>query len=68
MASKVSRRTIAALVVEKLIAPGADRKHVMQSLAGYLVERNLTRQADMIMNDIAAELQARTGVLSVEVT
>ncbi len=66
--SQTSRRALARAVADKLSVDGADSRRIMRELAAYLVEHNMTDDADVIINDIAQELYARTGHLVVEVT
>lgn len=68
MSAKISRRAIAKVVTNQLLAKDADSHAIMKSLAAYLVERNMTEHADVIMNDIADELMRQAELLSVEVT
>lgn len=67
MAQKVSRRTIARTVVSRLIAEPQKQAYWIQSLGAYLVEHNLTKQADLILKDIVSELYIQAGELSVDV-
>src|ERR1700742_1955671 len=67
MNSKVSRRVLARVVAEKLIAEPKNTKHWIQALAAYLVEHNLTQDADLLINDVARELFAQDGRLMVRV-
>lgn len=68
MASDSSRRALARIVAGRLKEPGADGRAVMQSVAAYLVQNNMTADADALINDIADEIFRQTGKLVVEVT
>ncbi len=63
-----SRRAIARVIAGQLMAPGANGQAIMHALAAYLVEHNMTPDADVIINDIADELYKQSGRLVVEVT
>ena len=63
-----SRRVIARVVAEKLIAEPSRQKHWIKALAAYLVEQKRVNEADLIMNDISHELFEQDGQLLVEVT
>lgn len=67
MSNKISRRALADAITTKLLAADADTGHVMQTLAAYLVDHNMTQHADAIMNDIGGQLLERAGLLPVEV-
>jgi F-type H+-transporting ATPase subunit delta len=66
--TKVSRRTLARTIADKLSRDNADGKAVMREVAAYLVAHNMTEDADVLINDIAQELFHKTGRLVVEVT
>lgn len=66
--AKVSRRALARIVAERLAANTADGKAIMCEVAAYLVENNMTEDADVLINDIADELYQQTGRLVVEVS
>lgn len=68
MSAKTSRRTIAKIVAAKLAGGSADGPSIMRGLAAYLIEHNMVEDADVLINDIAEELHALTGTLTVEVT
>lgn len=67
MNSKVSRRVLARVIAERLIAEPKNTKHWMQATAAYLVEHGLVEDADLLMNDVARELFAQDGRLMVHV-
>jgi ATP synthase F1 delta subunit len=66
--AKASRHALARLVAERLSASGADGRAIMREVAAYLLENNMTEDADVLINDIADELFRQTGRLVVEVT
>jgi F0F1-type ATP synthase delta subunit len=67
MNSKVSRRVLARVIAEKLIAEPKNAKHWIQATAAYLLEHGLAEDADLLMNDVARELFAQDGRLMVHV-
>jgi F-type H+-transporting ATPase subunit delta len=68
MNQKVSRQTLAKILAAQLIASPTQGKQIMESAAAYLMEHNRLGEADLLINDIAHELQVQKGLLSVEVT
>lgn len=60
MASRLSRRKIAAFYADELVA-GRD---IRQQLAAYLVEANRTREAELIARDIEAALAERDIIIA----
>ncbi len=66
--AKYSRRIISRAIAEKLLAEPARRVHWMRVLAAYLVDQNLTADADLLLNDIARELYVHDGHLLTMVT
>ena len=65
MAARVSRRKIALYVTQQLLA-GAKQKAVMQEVAAFLVDARRTRELDLVIRDIEAEL-ANHGVVVADV-
>lgn len=66
---KVSRRELARVIVQQLqAAKPAQHAKIMREAAAYLVEHRMVAQADMLIRDIAAELQAVAGHVFAEVT
>lgn len=57
MRANISRRRLAAVVVDRL--KSYPKARVLEELAAYLVEEGLTRQIDLIMRDIEAEYAKR---------
>jgi F0F1-type ATP synthase delta subunit len=66
--AKASRRALARIVAQRLSESGADGPAVMHEVAAYLLENNMTEDADAFINDLAEELFVTTGRLVVEVT
>jgi F0F1-type ATP synthase delta subunit len=58
--NKVSRTELARSVAQQLL-DGADRRKLMQEVAAYLIDHNMTSQLDMFMDDLSIELEAHTG-------
>ncbi len=67
MNSKVSRRVLARVLAEKLVAEPTRTHHWMQATAAYLMKHGLAEDADLLMNDVARELFAQDGRLMVHV-
>lgn len=67
MSQKLSRRDIVRGVTRHLIQEPADRQVWVRRLAAYLTQHRMTNQADLIINDIAHELEIQAGLLTVEV-
>jgi F0F1-type ATP synthase delta subunit len=63
MASRVSRRKIAAYCAERLIAGDST---VAEQLAAYLVDERRTREIDLVVRDIESALESR-GVMVADV-
>jgi F-type H+-transporting ATPase subunit delta len=68
MNQKVSRQALAKILAEQLIAAPANSTQIMKMAAAYMMEHGRLGEADLLINDIAHELQEQTGLLSVEVT
>lgn len=66
--SKVSRRILARTVATKLLAEPSQRSHWLKATAAYLIEHGMAEDVDLIVNDIAHELQLQSGHLLVSVT
>jgi F0F1-type ATP synthase delta subunit len=66
--AKLSRRVIARVVAQKLLAEPQRRSHWLQVAAAYMVENHLEHDVDLLVNDIAHELFMQSGQLSVAVT
>ena len=67
MAQAASRRDIVRVVTRGLLDEPAKRELWVQRLAAYLVLNSKTDQADLVLNDIAHELQEQAGLVTVEV-
>ena len=63
---KLSRRELARSIAAQLQA-GADSHALMQSVAAYMIQHKMLAQTDMLMQDIADELQRLTGHVSAQV-
>lgn len=68
MNNAFSRRTIARVVAEKLIAEPAKAQHWMKVLAAYLLENRMEDYADLLSKDIAREIFVQTGELAATIT
>ena len=68
MSAKVSRRELARVITAKLLHEPKRQKHWMRALAAYLVQNNMIDNVDMLVNDIAHEVYAQSGTLTVEIT
>ena len=68
MSQRVSRRVIAKVITEKLLAEPAKHDHWVKVLSAFLVENNMADDTDLISNDIAHELFMQKGQLFIEVT
>lgn len=62
MAAKISRRKLAKYCADEVIAKKTD---VWKRLAAYLVDTKRTREAELIIRDVAAALEAK-GIVLVE--
>lgn len=65
---KVSRRRLASTVVDLLRARPKDRQHIMQTVAAYLIAHKQQKHVDLLLLDIASELQRVDAHLYAEVT
>ena len=65
MAARVSRRKIALYVTQRLLE-GAKQKAVMKEVAAFLVDARRTRELDLVIRDIEAEL-ANHGIVVADV-
>lgn len=65
MAARVSRRKIAHYVTRQLLG-GAKQKAVMKEVAAFLVDARRTRELDLVIRDIEAEL-ANHGIVVADV-
>jgi F-type H+-transporting ATPase subunit delta len=64
---KISRRRLASTVVSLLRERPQDHQHIMQVLAAYLIEHRQQKQADLLLLDIAHELEQADAHLYAEV-
>lgn len=63
---KLSRRELARSIARQL-QDGGDAKQLMQSVAAYLIDHKMLNQTDMLVSDIADELQRTTGHVAADV-
>lgn len=68
MSRRVSRRTLARKLVQKLLSEPQRSDYWMRTAAAYLVEHSMTGQASLLMNDIAHELAVQGDLLNADVT
>lgn len=64
---KISRRRLARQVVQMLTEQPEHRAHLVQQIAGYLIDTKQTRQAHLLLQDIADELYVRHSQVSAHV-
>lgn len=67
MSRPLSRRDIVRVVTRRLLDEPDQRSQWVQRLAAYLVATGRSNQADLVINDIAHELQAQAGLVTAEV-
>ena len=67
MSQKLSRRDIVRVITRRLLDEPQNRSMWLRRLAAYLSQNGLTNQVDLIVNDIAHELEVQAGLLTVEV-
>ena len=65
---KVSRRRLAAVVVQLLTEKRLSQEHVLRMLAAYLVVHKQQKQVDLILLDIARELATQQAHVYAEVS
>ena len=63
----VSRRRLASTVVDLLRQNPKDRQHIVQTLAAYLIVHKQQKRADVLLLDIASELERVDAHLYAEV-
>jgi len=68
MSQKLSRRDIVRVITRRLLDEPDNRSVWLRRLAAYLAQNGLTDQVDLIVNDIAHELEIQAGLLTVEVS
>lgn len=64
---KVSRRRLASTVVQQLRQNPKDHQHIMLTLAAYLLEHKQQKHIDLLLLDIASELQETDAHLYADV-
>lgn len=67
MSQPVSRRQLVRVVARQLLDEPQNRTLWLQRLAAYLVTHGIADQVDLVVNDIAYELQQQAGLVTVEV-
>jgi F0F1-type ATP synthase delta subunit len=67
MSQATSRRDIVRVFTARLLSEPDQQAHWVQCLAAFLLMNNLVDDADLIINDVAYELQVQAGLLTVEV-
>ena len=67
MNQKISRRDIVRVITGHLLNEPDRRSEWLRRLAAYMVTHKMSGQADLIINDIAHELEQQAGILSAEV-
>lgn len=67
MSRPVSRRDLVRAVVRQLLEAPLEQTAIVRRLAAYMVQHGMAGKADVVMNDIAHELQKQTGLLTAEV-
>ena len=65
---RVSRRRLASVVVRQLGQSPQSRRRIVQTLAAYLIVHKQQKHADLLLMDIAAELQRADAHLYAEVS
>lgn len=68
MAVKASRRQVATTVIRLLKEQPAKRKHILQATAAYLIDHGQANQWDLLVKDIARELEREDAYLFATVT
>lgn len=66
-AANASRRDIVRVVTRGLLDEPSKRQLWVQRLAAYLVLHNKIDEADLLLNDIAHELEIQAGLVTAEV-
>lgn len=68
MAAKSSRRVLARTVAAKFLAEPDNRSRWLKVTAAYLMDHDMSKDVDLVINDIARELYEQSGHLLVDVT
>lgn len=66
--NKISQRTFAKTIAQKMIQDPARRKHWIKMLAAYMVETGIADKVDAVANDVAREIFVQSGELLVRVS
>lgn len=67
MNQKLSRRAVAKVIAQKIVAEPTHRTHWLHVLAAYILEHKLTGSVDLIVNDVLREVFAHSGDALVEI-
>lgn len=65
--AKISRRRLAKAAVRMISDQPTQRNKIVRSLAAYLIANKQAKQLDLLIKDIASELQISEGILTAEV-
>lgn len=65
--ASISRRRLAREVVRLLGEHPNRRSEIVQQLAGYIIDRKMVKQLDLLVKDIADELYIQQGHVTAEV-
>jgi len=68
MNPKISRRVLSRTIAAGILDDPRSIQKWLKRTAAYLVEYNRVQEVDLLVNDIAHELQAQSGKLLVDVT
>lgn len=66
--AKIGRRRLAREAARLLIAQPSRRAELVRQIAAYLIDTKQTRQADLLLKDIADELYLQNKQLTADVT
>jgi F0F1-type ATP synthase delta subunit len=67
MSRTASRRDIVRVVTRHLLDEPQQRQRWIERLAAYMLEHKLFHAVDLVVNDLAHELQVQAGLLTAEV-
>ena len=67
MTVAISRRRLAQAITQRLGDDPTSRQKLLMQLAAYLIAHRQKKQLDLLVNDIARELEVQRGHLAVEV-
>jgi F-type H+-transporting ATPase subunit delta len=63
----ITRRKLASHIADEWVDGGADRTHLIQQMAAFLVEEGRTNEVDLLVNDIKIEIEQRYGITVADV-